>query len=91
MITRFELPNNLGLYLIRITDNYPLMSVVERVRQMVSKDEQEEQSETSEPRSTRLYRCDPCDVTYVSEEMDACPRCKASVETTPTEHDLGLL
>lgn len=41
--------------------------------------------------SSRLYRCDTCDVTYISETMTECSRCGAAVETTPTEHDLGLV
>jgi hypothetical protein len=41
--------------------------------------------------SSRLYRCDACDVTYISETMTECSRCGTAVETTPTEHDLGLV
>jgi hypothetical protein len=51
---------------------------------------QEAEVDAPDP-SSRLYRCEPCDVTYVSETMDECSRCGAAVETTPTEHDLGLV
>lgn len=45
----------------------------------------------AETRASNLYRCDPCGTTYVSEGMDACSQCSASVERIPTEQDLGIV
>lgn len=39
--------------------------------------------------STVLYWCPDCELTYISEEMNTCASCDASVETVPTERDLG--
>jgi rubrerythrin len=47
-----------------------------------------EQSEARPQVSTQLYRCGACDTTYISEEMETCPRCDGPVETTPTGRDL---
>lgn len=40
--------------------------------------------------TTELYACERCDRTYVSEAMDACPRCEDGVERVPNKHDLGI-
>ena len=64
------------------------MSIVTRVRNVMPIDRGRSQETEREP--TRLYRCDSCDVTYISDEMDTCARCGSSVETTPTEAELGL-
>lgn len=53
-------------------------------------------ADSSEPstadtrRSATLYECPDCETTYISSEMDDCPECRASVETVPNEHDLGI-
>lgn len=38
-----------------------------------------------------LFRCSHCDVTFISLEMESCPRCSNPVDTTPTEVELGMV
>jgi len=38
-----------------------------------------------------LFRCSHCEVTYISLEMESCPRCSNPVNTTPTEVELGMV
>ncbi len=40
--------------------------------------------------STSLFTCHSCGETYISEEMDDCPRCSEPVERTPSFDDLGI-
>lgn len=40
--------------------------------------------------TTALYSCAACEITYISEEMDACSTCGASVTQIPTERDYPL-
>lgn len=40
--------------------------------------------------STTLYSCPDCEETYISEQMDLCPRCEGPVERTPSEEELGI-
>jgi uncharacterized paraquat-inducible protein A len=40
--------------------------------------------------STTLYSCDDCETTYISEELQTCPRCDEPVESTPDEYELGI-
>lgn len=37
---------------------------------------------------SRLFHCDRCGVTFISMDMDSCPRCGRAVEETPNEQDL---
>lgn len=38
-----------------------------------------------------LYNCSSCRTTYISEAMDMCPDCETTVESVPTEADLGMV
>lgn len=40
--------------------------------------------------STRLYRCEACDITFVSEEMESCPKCCETLEQIPSGKELGI-
>ena len=37
-----------------------------------------------------LYECPACAQTYVSEGLDACPRCGGDVDSIANERDLGM-
>lgn len=38
--------------------------------------------------TTVLYSCPACKIIYISEEMDACSKCRESVTQIPTEREL---
>ena len=40
--------------------------------------------------TTALFSCPACETTYISEEMDACSKCGASVTQIPTEREFAL-
>lgn len=40
---------------------------------------------------TELFECEPCGTTYISETLEECPNCGASVESVRSERDLGML
>lgn len=72
-----------------------LSQILEAVRGVLSTEQPDtdDSAETvSEPvrRPTRLYCCPECDRTYISDEMETCPRCETALERTQTEHDLSL-
>lgn len=65
--------------------------VLERITSLVrhsnSADGQEEQ-EHGETADSALFHCERCDVTFISREMEACPRCDREVEEIPNEREL---
>lgn len=44
--------------------------------------------QTTEP--TRLYVCEACNITYISTEMESCPKCCTELERIPNGKELGL-
>lgn len=65
------------------------MNVVTKMRDFFTTTPESKQ-ETTEW-TTRLFHCGSCDSTFVSEHMEQCSECAVSVESVPTESDLGLI
>lgn len=57
------------------------------VRRTNSADAQKAQ-ERGEVTDTALFHCARCDVTFISREMEACPRCDRQVEEIPSEREV---
>lgn len=39
---------------------------------------------------TTLYSCPDCETTFISEEMESCPKCDGGLDRTPDEYELGI-
>lgn len=50
----------------------------------------ERQVTDDEDESTVLYTCSDCKETYITDDMDECPKCGDAVELTPSFSELGI-
>ncbi len=46
--------------------------------------------ESEDEGTTVLYSCNSCDTTYISENMNSCPKCDETVIQVPSERELGI-
>ena len=65
-----------------------LRGVVNRVIDALVWNEATQADQADDGVGTQLFYCPDCTVTFISHEMESCPRCGREVEQVPNERDL---
>ena len=63
----------------------------ERVERLIGSDDSQIEPTADGGVVINLYECSNCGDTYVSKELESCPKCADSVDRVANERDLGMI